>query len=252
MTPSTTWSPSSGPAETPPGAGTSAAGVLGERLQAVAAGLGVRFDAPELLALALSHSSWSAESAGSDSNERLEFLGDAVLGLAVADHCYRTYPDMPEGQLAKVRAAVVSTTALARVATDLHLGEALLLGRGEAASGGRDKPSILADTLEAVIGAVYLDSGWEAARDFVLGLLGEGISVAAAVPGSGDFKSLLQESTTRDGLGLPVYSVSARGPDHAREFLAEVSVGGRVLGRGMGRSKKDAEQAAAREAIGGA
>jgi ribonuclease-3 len=143
--------------------------------------LGWTFVDPELLQRAMAHRSWCSEQVEHvATNERLDFLGDAVLGLVVTDHIFLTYPDLPEGELAKVRASVVNAGALADVATELELGRALLLGKGEDASGGREKPSILADATEAVIGAVYLDGGWSAASDLVLGLLGERIAEAAA------------------------------------------------------------------------
>jgi ribonuclease III len=182
------------------------------------------------------------------SNERLEFLGDAVLGLVVTDHIFRTYPDLPEGELAKVRATVVSAAALAEVAVELELGEALLLGKGEDASGGREKPSILADATEAVIGAVYLDGGWSAASDLVLGLLGDRIAAAAAGPGGQDYKTRLQELAARELETIPSYAVADEGPDHAKRFYATVVVAGHEYGAGEGRSKKQAEQAAARVA----
>jgi len=203
---------------------------------------------PTLLVQALSHRSWCAEAGGAPSNERLEFLGDAVLGLVVAEHCYRSYPDLPEGGLAKVRAAVVNTTVLAELAGELGVGDHLLLGRGEDASGGRRKPSILANTLEALIGAVYLDAGWETAAQVVLRLLGERIAAAAAGPGAEDYKTRLQESVVRLVSELPRYDVHGAGPDHARRYTAVVYVGGEAVGQGEGRSKKDAEQAAARAA----
>jgi ribonuclease III len=171
-----------------------------------------------------------------------------VLGLVVTDHVFRSYPRLPEGELAKVRATVVSAAALADVAADLRLGDALLLGKGEDASGGREKPSILADALEAVLGAVYLDGGWEAAGGLVLRLLGERIREAAAGPGGQDYKTRLQELAARDNDDLPVYEVTDDGPDHAKRFFAAVAVAGRPLGTGQGRSKKQAEQAAARAA----
>ncbi|MDE3087494.1 MAG: ribonuclease III, partial [Acidobacteriota bacterium] len=210
--------------------------------------LGFEFSDAELLVQALSHRSWCAEAGGMPSNERLEFLGDAVLGLVVAEHTYRAYPELPEGSLAKVRAAVVNTHVLAEVAVDLDLGEMVLLGRGEAASGGRHKASILANSMEALIGAVYLDQGWEAAAGLVLRLLGPRIAEAAAGPGAEDFKTRLQELVIRRAGELPRYEVDGAGPDHARRYTAAVFVGGRPAGRGEGRSKKDAEQAAARQA----
>src|ERR1039458_3345430 len=197
-----------------------------------------------LLVQALSHRSWCAEAGGRPSNERLEYLGDAVLGLVVAEHCYRTYPEMPEGALAKVRAAVVNTTVLAEVALELELGPVLLLGRGEDSSGGRAKPSILANAGEAVIAAVYLDGGWETATAFVLGLLDHRIEEAAAGPGAEDFKTRLQEMVVRRVGKLPQYGGAGTGPAHARRYTATVIVGGAVVGEGEGRSKKDAEQAA--------
>ena len=197
---------------------------------------------------ALSHRSWCAEAGGVPSNERLEFLGDAVLGLVVAEHTYRSYPTLPEGSLAKVRAAVVNTHVLADVAAELDLGAMVLLGRGEAASGGRQKASILANSMEALIGAVYLDQGWDAASGLVLRLLGARITEAAAGPGAEDFKTRLQELVIRRAGELPRYEVDGAGPDHARRYTAAVYVGGRPAGKGEGRSKKDAEQAAAREA----
>jgi ribonuclease-3 len=184
--------------------------------------------------------------AACESNERLEFLGDAVLGLVVTDHVYETYPDLPEGELAKVRASVVSAAALAEVAAELGLGEALALGKGEDASGGREKPSILADATEAVIGAVYLDGGWVVAQSFVLGLLDDRIADAAAGPGGHDYKTRLQELAARAYESVPVYQVVDEGPDHAKRFFAAVQVGDHRFDGGEGRSKKQAEQAVAR------
>jgi len=209
--------------------------------------LGRPFVDGSLLDRALAHRSWCAEVDAQQSNERLEFLGDAVLGLVVTDHLYRTY-ELPEGELAKVRASVVNSAALAEVASSLDLGEALLLGRGEDASGGREKPSILADAMEAVIGAAYIDGGWSAASDLVLRLLEDRIREAAAGPGGQDYKTRLQELAARRFDQLPRYHVVDEGPDHAKHFYAAVAVGGVEQGRGHGRSKKQAEQAAARAA----
>jgi ribonuclease-3 len=203
---------------------------------------------PALLVQAMAHRSWCAENGGPASNERLEFLGDAVLGLVVTDHLYRTYPTLPEGELAKARATLVSSAALAEVAAELRLGEAVLLGRGEDASGGRSKPSILADATEAVIGAVYIDRGSAAAEGLVMRLLGGRITAAAAGPGGQDYKTRLQELCARRFDQLPDYLLREEGPDHAKRFEAVVRVRGRVRGGGRGRSKKQAEQAAAREA----
>ncbi len=182
------------------------------------------------------------------SNERLEFLGDAVLGLVVTDHLFLTYPDLPEGELAKVRASLVNSEALAEVASELDLGSFLLLGKGEAASGGREKPSILADAMEAVLGAVYLDGGWPAAAELVMMLLGDRIESAAAGPGGQDYKTRLQELAARKFEQLPRYEVEDEGPDHAKRFYATVFLAGERRGAGEGRSKKQAEQGAARAA----
>lgn len=200
------------------------------------------------LSAALAHRSWCAEHLGHQSNERLEFLGDAVLGLVVTDHIYRSYPELPEGELAKVRAAVVSAAALSEVATELNLGESLLLGKGEDSSGGREKPSILADALEALIGALYLDGGWAAAHRLVLDLLGDRIADASLGPGGQDYKTRLQELVTQHFTELPRYEIEDEGPDHAKRFYARVTIGRRVRGRGEGRSKKQAEATAARAA----
>jgi ribonuclease-3 len=207
------------------------------------------FADPTLLLQALSHRSWCGEQEGAPSNERLEFLGDAVLGLVVAEHAYHSYPGFPEGKLAKLRAAVVNAAVLAQVADELALGQPLRLGRGEEASGGRTKASILADALEAVIGAVYLDAGWETARRLVLRLLGDRIARAATEPDDFDHKSRLQERAVHNGDGTPRYVVIGSGPDHDRHYEAEVYIGGVRRGSGQGTSKKDAEQAAARQAF---
>ncbi len=196
----------------------------------------------------MAHRSWCAETPGQESNERLEFLGDAVLGLVVTDHIFRSYPDLPEGELAKVRAAVVNSETLAEVANSLDVGSALLLGKGEDASGGREKSSILADATEAVIGAVYLDGGWVPAARLVMSLLGDRIKEASVGPGGQDYKTRLQELVARQRDQLPRYEVRDEGPDHAKRFYARVLVEGELVGQGQGRSKKQAEQAAAREA----
>ena len=198
---------------------------------------------------ALAHRSWCGEQeGGAPSNERLEFLGDAVLGLIVAGYTYDHFPDFAEGKLAKVRSAVVNARVLAEVAGRLGVGEVLLLGRGEEGSGGRTKASILADAFEAILGAVYLDAGWEAAQQLVLRELGEAIERAGEEPDDFDHKSRLQEKAVRDGDGTPRYVVVGSGPDHDRAYVAEVFLGGTLWGTGVGRSKKDAEQQAARAA----
>lgn len=202
----------------------------------------------DLLLRSLSHRSWCAETPGAQSNERLEFLGDAVLGLVVTDYLFLTYPKLPEGELAKVRASVVNSAVLAELAAELDVGDALLLGKGEGQSGGREKPSILADAMEALIGALYLDRGWDAAATLVMRLLEERMGEAAAGPGGQDYKTRLQELCARQLDELPQYQVTDEGPDHAKMFDAVVFVAGVVRGSGQGRSKKQAEQAAARVA----
>ncbi len=198
--------------------------------------------------VALSHRSWCSENPGAPSNERLEFLGDAVLGLVVTDFLYARFPDQPEGQLAKTRASVVNASSLAEVGVALGLGDDLRLGKGEDGSGGREKASILADAVEAVIGAVYLDGGLDAARTLVLGQLDRRISDAASRPGARDYKTRLQEVAAADGEEPPVYVISESGPDHHKRFEASVSIGDVVRGTGDGSSKKEAEQRAARAA----
>jgi ribonuclease-3 len=220
-------------------------------MEALARRLGWPVSDSEWLVRSLAHRSWVAETPGSESNERLEFLGDSVLGLVVTDYLFRTYPTLPEGELAKVRASVVNSATLADVAAALDVGDALLLGKGEGQSGGREKPSILADAMEALIGAVYLDQGWAAATDLVMRLLGDLIEQAAVGPGGQDYKTRLQELCARRFDELPRYQVADDGPDHAKRFDASVRVGGTVRGTGQGRSKKQAEQAAARVAWAG-
>ncbi|MDP1793587.1 MAG: ribonuclease III [Acidimicrobiales bacterium] len=210
--------------------------------------IGHDFSDPANLSASLAHRSWCAENEGNASNERLEFLGDSVLGLVVTDFIYRTYPTLPEGELAKVRSSVVNAQALAEAAVELDLGAAIHLGKGEAASGGREKPSILSDAFEAVIGAIYMDAGWPAARDFVMRMLGGLIEEAAAGPGGQDYKTRLQELAAQHYPDLPRYVVEDDGPDHAKTFHAAVFIGPDQKGDGNGRSKKQAEQAAARAA----
>lgn len=203
-----------------------------------------------LLAQAFAHRSWCAEHAEDESNERLEFLGDSVLGFVVADHVYRAEAGLAEGVLTDVRKAVVNSVCLAEVAIDLGLGDHLRLGKGEEQSGGREKPSILADALEAVLGAVYLDGGLDAARRLVLDLLGDRIQSAIdAGGGDQDHKSRLQERLATVTTANPTYAFDATGPDHARHFTVTVTAGGHELGVGAGRSKKQAEQQAARAAL---
>lgn len=197
---------------------------------------------------ALTHRSWCAEHPGDESNERLEFLGDAVLGVVVTEHLFSAFPDLPEGQLAKARAAVVSSTTLAEVGRELGVGLDLRLGKGEDASGGREKASIVADAVEAVLGAMYLDGGVEPVRRLVLEQLSQRIDQAAERPGDKDYKTRLQEVAAHDGFTPPVYALTESGPDHHKRFHATVAVGGERLGAGTGTSKKEAEQKAARVA----
>ena len=202
------------------------------------------------LDLALTHRSWAYEAGGVPSNERLEFLGDAVLGVVVTDALFRAHPDLPEGRLAKMRASVVSSRALAEVGRALGLGAYLRLGRGEEATGGRDKSSILADAVEAVLGAVYLEAGLDVAAALVHRLVGPAMARAGS-PGAGlDWKTSLQELASSGGLGAPVYEVHGSGPDHDRSFSASVLLGGTPVGTGgAGRTKKEAEQEAASSAV---
>jgi len=211
--------------------------------------LGVGFADPELRRAALTHRSYAFERGLALTNERLEFLGDSVLGLVVTDMSYRAFPDMPEGQLAKLRAAIVNMQALADVARTLDLGSIVLLGRGEEQSGGREKSSILADALEAVFGAVYMDRGLDAARALIERLFRPRMDAYARGEGDRDHKTMLQELASQQIRSMPEYRLSERGPDHEKEFTATVYLGGEAFGRGVGRSKKEAEQQAAREAF---
>jgi ribonuclease-3 len=206
--------------------------------------LGYEFVDVSLLGRALTHRSWCAEHASYLSNERLEFLGDAVLGLVVTDEIYERLPEAGEGQLSRVRAAVVCAPALAEMAVELGVGEVLLLGKGEAASGGRSRPSILADAMEAVIGAVHLDGGLDAAADLVARL----VEPRLANAGTPDHKSRLHELVAREPQRQVLYEISEDGPEHDKTFEAVVLLDGEPSGQGAGRSKKQAEQAAARDA----
>jgi ribonuclease-3 len=198
--------------------------------------------------LAVTHRSFAYENGGVPTNERLEFLGDSVLGVIVTEELYCRFPDLPEGQLAKLRAAVVNARALAEVGRSIEIGRYLKLGRGEETSGGRDKSSILADALEAVIGAYYLDRGVEPTRALVLGLFAAALEGAASLGAGLDWKTSLQELAAERSLGAPEYVVVESGPDHAKAFHATAVVGGDGIGEGNGRSKKEAEQRAAEQA----
>jgi len=205
---------------------------------------------PALLDRALTHRSFAYENGGLPTNERLEFLGDAVLGVIVTETLYRAHPELSEGRLAKLRAAVVNAKALADVARTIGLGDHVKLGRGEETTGGRTKPSILSDTVEAVIGAVYLSGGFESARGLVLRLFDPLMAAAARLGAGLDWKTSLQELTAEHGLGVPEYVIADDGPDHAKTFTARVRLAGGSYGHGTGRSKKEAEQQAAETAYG--
>ncbi|WP_182357431.1 ribonuclease III [Tomitella gaofuii] len=205
----------------------------------------------ELLTLALTHRSFAHEHGGLPTNERLEFLGDSVLGVVVTEHLYRSFPERPEGELAKLRASIVNMNALAEVARGLGpggLGRYVRLGKGEELTGGRDKSSILADGMESLIGAVYLQHGLETAREMVLRLFAGLIERAPRLGAGLDWKTSLQELTAVKDLGVPRYEIEGTGPDHQREFTATVVVAERAFGVGVGSTKKVAEQKAAAEA----
>jgi ribonuclease-3 len=206
--------------------------------------LGVELDR-ELIELVFTHRSYAYENGGLPTNERLEFLGDAVLGLCITDSLYRAHPDFSEGQLAKLRASIVNMHALAGVARTLNVGEMLRLGKGEELTDGRNKASLLADAVEALIGAVYLAHGWDEARRVVLTLFGDLIATAPAVGAALDWKTSLQERTASLGLGVPSYRLQETGPDHAKHFTAVAVVAGEDRGVGEGKTKKAAEQHAA-------
>lgn len=210
-----------------------------------------QFQAVELLRNALTHKSFANEQLRDPAacNERKEFLGDAVLDLVMADVLYHNYPDLPEGELSRIRSELVSATALARVARQLDLGSCLRLGRGEYNSGGQDKDNLLADALEAVFGALFLDSGWDSARRVLSALFGDGM-VQVAGRKSQDFKTRFQEMAQARYAQAPVYDlVEVTGPDHQREYTVVVACDGQPLGQGIGSSKKAAQQQAARVAL---
>ena len=202
-----------------------------------------------MLEMALTHRSFAYEQGKVETNERLEFLGDAVLGIVVTDALYAEYPTLPEGDLAKMRAALVNMTVLADVAREVGLGEAVLLGRGEAMTGGREKPSILADTLEAVFGGVYLDRGMNTASKVILDLFLPRIRGQVEGGTVQDYKTTLQELAAARLGTMPEYRIEESGPDHAKRFSATLLLAGETYGSGVGRSKKEAEQAAAKVAV---
>jgi ribonuclease-3 len=211
--------------------------------------LGYQFRDRSLLENALTHSSYANEhrDAGITSNERLEFLGDSVLGMVVADHLYREYPNRPEGELTRTRAALVCESSLVEVARSLELGRYLRLGKGEDGDGGRERPSILADATEALLAAVYLDGGITQARRVIRALI---LTNEEELGASRDYKTILQELVQREsGRTLTYRLVRAEGPDHAKRFSVEVELNGKSVGAGVGRTKKAAEQNAAKAAI---
>ncbi len=214
--------------------------------------LGLKFKNRGLLEQALTHLSYVYEHnlPALDSNEKLEFLGDTILGYVVTNVIYERFPEMAEGQLSKLRARLVNTSILAEIAREINLGEHLLLGRGEEVSGGRDKTSILADSFEALLGAYYLDRGLTAAGEFIYKLFDKRVDDESTREASTDYKTRLQELTAKKfGLAPEYVIVKETGPDHHKEFHAQVSVGRHVYGHGKGTSKKEAEQGAAKEAL---
>lgn len=204
---------------------------------------------PEILTQALTHRSYSYENGGMPTNERMEFLGDSVLGIVITEELYRRFPDYAEGRLAKLRAAIVNMRALAGVARELGLGDALLIGKGEEVTGGREKNSLLADSFEALVGAIYLDLGFEVAGKLVRRIMEPAISNAANLGAGLDWKTSLQELAAQKNRGVPEYSVTESGPDHDKLFVASCTVGRSALGSGEGKSKKEAEQKAAAAAF---
>jgi ribonuclease-3 len=229
------------------GAQPTAAAIHRPAMAALAGALGTGIEA-KLLERALTHRSYAYEHGGLPHNERLEFLGDAVLGIVITDTLYRGFPDLPEGKLAKLRASIVNMRSLADVARSIDgggLGQYLRLGRGEETTGGRDKASILADTLEALLGAVYLEHGLAGAEQVIHHLFDPLMSAVTHRGAALDWKTSLQELTAALALGAPDYVITSEGPDHDKSFTAAARVAGELFGTGAGRSKKEAEQSAA-------
>lgn len=211
------------------------------------ASLDVELD-ESFLRLALTHRSFANEHGHLPNNERLEFLGDAVLGLSIAARLYEKYPTRPESDISKMRASIVSRFGLADIAREMDLGAFILLGKGEANSNGRDKDSILADTTEALFGAIYLQHGFETARRVILALFAEKVDAAVSTRNHMDWKTSLQELCAERKLPTPEYSATSTGPEHNQVFTAQVHVDGQLLGEGVGPNKKQAEQQAAEKA----
>ena len=216
-------------------------------MRELVARLGVELS-EEILKQAITHRSFSYENGGVPTNERLEFLGDSVLGIVITDELYRKNPDAQEGQLAKLRAAVVNAKALADVARTLGLGEFLLLGKGEEATGGRDKSSILADAVEAILGAIYVEHGLAKSGEVILQLFAPILAASAELGAGLDWKTSLAELVNSKSLGVIEYVMEQSGPDHDKRFSAQVKVGQDLYGNGEGKSKKEAEQHAAASA----
>lgn len=222
-----------------------------ETLETIERSLGITFTDKGILLEALTHTSYTNETAdaGRD-NERLEFLGDAVLGLIIADHLFRTFPEKPEGELAKMKSVLVSDKTLADIAASLSLGSYLRLGVGEERTGGRERLATLENTLEAIIGALYCDSGFPSAEAFVLRIFKEKFDALGGIGLTIDFKTALQERVQQSDKVTPVYAVTdTTGPEHRKQFTVEVSVQGTVYGHGTGSNKKNAEQEAAKDAL---
>ncbi len=223
-----------------------------ESLTLLSSKLGVEFKELEGLHQALTHTSYANEGkhAALSHNERLEFLGDAVLDLIVSQYLFVNFPNLPEGELTKARAAIVCEPSLARVATQLGIGEFLLLGKGEISTGGRERTSILADAFEAIIGAIYLDAGFECASQFIVKFFAEQLQSVKRGDYVKDFKTLLQEAVQKNTESKVIYEVvSESGPDHNKTFEITVKINGAILGSGVGKSKKEAEQNAAQQAL---
>ena len=216
-------------------------------LSQLCAKIGANIDL-ELLEVSLTHRSFAYEAGGLPTNERLEFLGDSVLGLIVTDELYKRFPDLPESRLSPLRSGIVNTKALADVARNLELGKYIRLGKGEEVTAGRDKASILADTLEALIGAIYLSEGFTKAEQIILTLLSPAIDDAVSKGAGLDGKTALQELVAARGKSAPEYSITESGPDHDKSFIAQVLLSGKVAGEGHGKSKREAEQIAATKA----
>lgn len=219
----------------------------GSGLDGLRQALGV--DVPDdALVLALTHRSYAYENGNPPTNERLEFLGDSVLSIVVTEWLYRSLPDEPEGQLAKIRSSVVSAVALAEVARSMDIGAYVLVGKGEEQSGGRDKTSILADTFEALLGAMYVHAGMDTTRNFIEGVFVPLMRESSVLGAALDWKTSLQELSSTRGLGIPEYHVTWTGPEHEKQFTAEARIDGATFGVGVGTAKKIAEQRAAEAA----